>query len=140
MVALDTNVLIYACDKADPSRQQVALDLVSNAHDGVLLWQVACEFVAASRKLKHQGFTTIDAWNRLAEFQAIFPLILPHARALDRARVLHAEEGWSFWDAMIVASCLEYGVSQLYSEDLPGRAPPGTLEIVNPFPPIKRTP
>jgi predicted nucleic acid-binding protein len=49
MVALDTNVLIYACDKADPSRQQVALDLVSNADDGVLLWQVACEFVAASR-------------------------------------------------------------------------------------------
>ena len=61
MIALDTNILIYACDKADASRQNVALDLISNAHDGVLLWQVACEFVAASRKLKHQGFTTVDA-------------------------------------------------------------------------------
>src|SRR5277367_2969723 len=85
MVALctrvDTNVLIYACDKADPSRQKVALDPVSNAHDGVL----------------------------------------------------HAENGWSFWDAMIVATCLECGVSRFYSEDLPGRAPPGPLEIVNPF-------
>jgi len=34
MIALcierDTNVLIYACDKADPLRQQVALDLVSS--------------------------------------------------------------------------------------------------------------
>jgi predicted nucleic acid-binding protein len=48
MIALDTNVLIYACDKADLKRQQVALDLVSSAADGVLLWQVACEFVAAS--------------------------------------------------------------------------------------------
>ena len=140
MVALDTNVLIYACDKADASRQQVALDLVSNAHGGVLLWQVACEFVAASRKLKHQGFTTVDAWNRLADYQTIFPLVLPNARALERARVLHAEEGWSFWDAMIVASCMECGVSRLYSEDLPGRAPPGALEIVNPFPPITLTP
>jgi predicted nucleic acid-binding protein len=55
MVALDTNVLIYACDKADLKRQQVALDLVSSARDGVLLWQVACEFVAASRKLRSQG-------------------------------------------------------------------------------------
>ncbi len=27
MIALDTNVLIYACDKADLKRQQVALDL-----------------------------------------------------------------------------------------------------------------
>ena len=55
MIALDTNVLIYACDKADPERQQIALDLISNARDGVLLWQVACEFVAASRKLRSQG-------------------------------------------------------------------------------------
>ena len=28
MIALDTNVLIYACDKSDPRRQQVALDLI----------------------------------------------------------------------------------------------------------------
>ena len=33
MVALEPNVLIYACDKADPSRQQVALDLASTADD-----------------------------------------------------------------------------------------------------------
>ena len=33
MIALDTNVLIYACDKADLKRQQVALDLVSSAND-----------------------------------------------------------------------------------------------------------
>jgi predicted nucleic acid-binding protein len=30
MIALDTNVLIYACDKADLKRQQMALDLVSS--------------------------------------------------------------------------------------------------------------
>lgn len=93
MVALDTNVLIYACDKADRPRQQVALDLVSTARDGVLLRQVACKFVAASRKLKDQGFTTIDAWDRMADYQAIFPLILPNAKVLERARVLHAEAG-----------------------------------------------
>ena len=79
MIALDTNILIYACDKADPKRQQVALDLVSSASDGVLLWQVACEFVAASRKLRSQGFTSIDASARLTDYLAIFPLILPAA-------------------------------------------------------------
>jgi predicted nucleic acid-binding protein len=111
----------------------VALDLVSSARDGVLLWQVACEFVAASRKLRSQGFTSTDAWDRLADYLAIFPLILPTAGALDRARILHAEGGWSFWDAMIVAACLECDVSRLYSEDMPGRAVGGPLEIVNPF-------
>ena len=37
MIALDTNVLIYACDKSETTRQHVALDLVSAATDGVLL-------------------------------------------------------------------------------------------------------
>ena len=49
MIALDTNILIYACDKADPARQKVALDLISRISGGVLRWQVACEFIAASR-------------------------------------------------------------------------------------------
>jgi len=28
---------------------------------------------------------------------------------LERARVLHTEDEWSFWDAIIVAVCLECG-------------------------------
>ncbi len=38
MIAVDTNVLIYACDQADPRRQKVALDVITNARKGVLLW------------------------------------------------------------------------------------------------------
>lgn len=37
MIALDTNVLIYACDKADIRRQQIALDLISNTAEAVIL-------------------------------------------------------------------------------------------------------
>ena len=95
MIALDTNVLIYSCDQADRQRQKKALELVSSASEGVLLWQVACEFVAASRKLSSQGFTAGHAWDRLAEFLALFPLMLPSAGAFEHARRLHAREGWS---------------------------------------------
>jgi len=48
MIAVDTNVLIYACDQSEPRRQTIALDLIAASTDGVLLWQVACEFLAAS--------------------------------------------------------------------------------------------
>ncbi len=133
MIALDTNLLIYACDRADPHRQSRAIELISSAIEGVLLWQVACEFVAASRKLGAQGFTPTNAWQRLSDYLALFPLILPAPGVLERARVLHTQDGWSFWDAMIVAACLECGVTRLYSEDLPGRPVPGPLEIINPF-------
>ena len=52
MIALDTNIFIYACDKTVPARQQIALDLIADTTDSVILWQVACEFIAATRKLE----------------------------------------------------------------------------------------
>jgi len=55
MNAIDTNVLVYACDKTDPFKQGKAIRLIGELTDAVLLWQVACEFVAASRKLSDQG-------------------------------------------------------------------------------------
>lgn len=133
MIALDTNVLIYACDRADSRRQQIAIDLIANSRDGVLLWQVACEFVAASRKLSAQGFTALDAWSRLAEFLTLLPLILPTAGVLERGQRLHATHGVSFWDALILAACAEAGVETLYSEDVPGLPLLGALQVVNPF-------
>jgi predicted nucleic acid-binding protein len=133
MIALDTNVLIYACDRSDPAKQARALDLISATKDGILLWQVVCEFVAAARKLAGQGFTPEHAWNRLDELATLFPIVLPAVGTLERARWLHLQQAWSFWDALIVAACLDAGVTRLYSEDLPGRSAPGGIEIVNPF-------
>jgi predicted nucleic acid-binding protein len=76
MIALDTNVLIYCYDRRDPRRQEIALDLVAATTEGVLPWQVACEFNAASRKLSEHGFTAAHAWQRLAEFLSLFPLVM----------------------------------------------------------------
>ena len=101
--------------------------------DSVLLWQVACEFIAASRKLAGQGFTPGAAWLRLAELAELMLLRFPTQRTLDRARELQINQQWSFWDALIVAACLDAGVTRLYSEDLPGSKPPAGLEIINPF-------
>ena len=133
MIALDTNVLIYVCDRSDPQRQQTAIQLVANSTDGVLLWQVACEFVAASRKLSTQGFSASDAWSRLAEFLGVFRLVLPSEGVLNRAQGLHVSHKVSFWDAMILASCLEVGVEILYSEDVPGLDVLERLRVINPF-------
>ncbi len=70
MTAFNTNVLLYSCDHSDPARQTNALDLIESVQDGVMPWQVACEFVAASRKLAKYGFTQEDAWSRLPPLMA----------------------------------------------------------------------
>ena len=61
MNAADTNVLIYAHDPRDEIKRSKALDLVASLDDGVLIWQVACEFLAASRKLGPLGYRRQDA-------------------------------------------------------------------------------
>lgn len=48
MKAVDTNILIYINDARDPIKQSIAASLVASLTDGVLIWQVACEYLAAS--------------------------------------------------------------------------------------------
>ena len=130
MNAIDTNVLLYACDKSDARRH--ARSIIEQTHGGVIPWQVAAEFVAAARRMEQRGFTREIAWAQMDGFLRVYRLVLPTPAVLHHARRLHIEQ-WSFWDAMIVAACLEAGVTRLYSEDLPGHVPPQPLEIVNPF-------
>ena len=132
MTAFDTNILIYSCDRSDPRRQGRAFDILSAAQDGVLLWQVAAEFISASRKLAPQGFTSAHAWARLHEFMDVLPLVLPSPQVFQHARDLHQVQRLSFWDAMIIGACLDGGVHTLYSEDLPGTLPT-TIQIIDPF-------
>ncbi len=39
----------------------------------------------------------------------------------------------SFWDALIVAACLEAGVTHLFTEDVGGNPNVDGLSILNPF-------
>ncbi|PYJ67707.1 MAG: hypothetical protein DME76_14590 [Verrucomicrobia bacterium] len=44
MDAADTNVLLYVHDPRDVTKQATASNLLQSLSDGVLLWQVACEY------------------------------------------------------------------------------------------------
>jgi hypothetical protein len=51
MIAIDTNILRYVYDDRTPEKQERSMLLIAGLADGALLWQVALEFLAASRKL-----------------------------------------------------------------------------------------
>jgi predicted nucleic acid-binding protein len=135
MNAVDTNVLIYAHDQRDPVKQALAEALVQNLPDGVLLWQVACEYIAASRKLEPLGFNRAKAWQDIDKMRALWRPQLPTWSALDRAADLMKRYSLSSWDALLVAACLEAGVKCLYTEDFSDAFRAEGLEVVNPFAP-----
>lgn len=63
----------------------------------------------------------------------IWSAVVPSWNALDRAEKLRAEYSLSFWDALVVGTCLDAGVRRLVSEDFTGYRLIGSLEIMNPF-------
>lgn len=134
MNAVDTNVLIYARDPRDPTKHQKARQLTARLTEGGLLWQVACEFIAASRKLTSVGYTQAQAWRELGQLRGLWKLIVPSENVFVRAEILTTAHKLSFWDAMIVAACMEGGVTRLYTEDFDNSISQTTgVEIINPF-------
>ena len=129
----DTNVLVYADDKAAPVKQRRALELVAEhrrAGTGVLSLQVLQEyFVTVTRKLQVDARIARRKVELLAEFDVAAPELADIRAAID----LHRLHGLSFWDALVVRSAKQAGCSVLLTEDFQhGREMEG-LRIVNPF-------
>ena len=70
MNAVDTNELIYAVDPRDPAKRAKALALLESMTDGVLLWQVALEYLAACRKLEPHGYSLAEGWENIHDHAA----------------------------------------------------------------------
>jgi len=132
MTAIDTNILFYAHDSRDPRKQQIAVDLIRSLKDGALLWQVACEYLWASRKLGPQGFSYNDALADVRGLRRAWTPVSSSWNVLDRLPALRAK-GFSHWDSLLIGTCLEAGVDRLLSEDFSEIRRIESLEIVNPF-------
>lgn len=132
MNAVDTNVLIYSRDPRDPRKQAVVNNLLASLTDGVLLWQVACEYLAASRKLERFGYDLTQALADVSDMRAAWLTVLPTWGVADRAERLLQNYSLSFWGALLAAACLEAGVTRLYTEDCDDSLRAEGLEVVNP--------
>jgi predicted nucleic acid-binding protein len=98
-----------------------------------LLWQVANEYVAASRKLKPFGYNREQAFQDINSWRKVWTTKLPTWAVMDRAEDLGKRFSLSFWDAMIIAACLESGIVTLYSEDFDAYSQIDGLQLINPF-------
>jgi predicted nucleic acid-binding protein len=135
MNAVDTNILIYVQDPRDPAKQKICADLLKNLVDQVLLYQVACEFLAASRKLVPFGYSLDQSFQDIDEMSRLIGIVLPSAATFRTAQSFLSSYSLSFWDAMVIAACQEAGVAQLYSEDFDAYPLVGAVNIINPFKP-----
>ena len=103
----DTNVLVYADDKAASAKQRLAIELLAEhrrAGTGVVSLQVLQEyFVTITRKLNVDPSVARRKVELLAEFDVVEPDLADILAAID----LHRLHGFSFWDALVLRTAKE---------------------------------
>lgn len=137
-VLVDTNVLAYAYDCSERTKQRLALavlDLLADTQRGVLTTQVLGElFVTLTQKLTER-MTVEQAAERIHRYVLSWPVL-----DVTRLIVLEATRGvrlhqLSFWDAQIWATARLNQVPVIFSEDFGANRPLDGIRVVNPFTP-----
>lgn len=135
MIAVDTNILVYAVDTNEPVKGPKAAQLLKDleAEQTVLLWQVVCEFGAALLRKQSKSQINIPIPEILTAWLGMFPLKVPSAAMIPTAWRLMETHQMSYWDALLLAACLDAGVTRLYTEDMQSSPVIEGVELVNPF-------
>jgi predicted nucleic acid-binding protein len=137
LVFVDTNVLLYARDAAQRTKQPVALDWLATlwrTRSGRISTQVLSEYyVNATRKLQPR-MPDADAWEDVRALLEWRPRPVD-ADLLQRGREIHARHKLGWWDSLVVAAARAEGCTILLSEDLQHGAVYGGVTVRDPFRP-----
>ncbi|HEY64795.1 MAG TPA: PIN domain-containing protein [Caldilineae bacterium] len=135
-VLVDTNVLVYAYDRAEPEKQRRALevlDYLAVSGAGVISTQVLAEFfVAITRKIA-APLSAIEAYDRMKNYLQSWTVVdLTGMVVLEAARGVRDHQ-FNFWDAQIWATARLNQIPIIFSEDFNvGQVTEG-VRCVNPF-------
>ena len=135
-ILVDTNVLVYAYDRAEPQkgvRAVQVLDRLATAGVGVLTTQVLAEFtVAVTRKLA-APLTIAEAYDRVLNYTQSWRVLDVTSLAVLEAIRGVRDHGFHFWDALIWASARLNQIAVVFSEDLPLSGVLEGVSFVDPF-------
>lgn len=117
---MDTHVLVYAYDRHDSRKQQIAQALLTEGiakENAVLSIQVLGEFYNVVTRQIKEPMTPDEAHNAVLLFGNLPVQDIDFAmvkRAIDTHKVYRI----SYWDALVVAAAERTGCRQILTEDL----------------------
>ena len=131
--SLDTNILVYACDRDAGERHRAGKEILARAatRDCVLTVQALAEFFhVTTRKGKLDASIArafVRDWIELFEVASA-----DGATLLDTMDMVIAHK-LAFWDAVLCATARQHGCAAILSEDMQSGRRLGGLEIIDPF-------
>lgn len=132
-VFVDSNVLLYAVDEADPDKQRIARNWRAElwkSRRGRVSFQVLGEFYVNAVRLRPD--VREEARAEVRDLLAWNPVVAD-AALLERGWKLQDRYRLSYWDALIVAAAQAASCHYLLTEDLQAGQRLDGVEVVNPF-------
>jgi predicted nucleic acid-binding protein len=132
---VDTNIMVYAHDRAAGEKHNNAKKLIEELWDsgrGVLSTQVFQEFCINLRRKAGRPLSP-DETRRLIQDYSTWEIVVNTPESILQALDIEARYKISFWDALIIQAAETSGASILYSEDLASGQKYGSIRVVNPF-------
>jgi predicted nucleic acid-binding protein len=137
LVAVDSNVLVYAQTDQDLTKKERAVKLLREHHP-IIADRVVFEFLNVIRRLhkfqdvKHDGI--FDFCLPLLEQCTIQQVTLDTIRYARQLVIDHEKKDpLQLFDSVILAASVEAGCTILYSEDMRDGLQEKQLSVVNPF-------
>ncbi len=135
-ILLDTNVLVYAFDKAEPDKRAQAMQLILELQTGslgCLSIQCLSEFFNATTRGATPKLSIDEALTHVQDYLLAFPTFpLTQSIVLAAARGVR-DHSLSFYDAQIWASALINEIPLIFSEDFQDGQTLEGVRFVNPF-------
>jgi predicted nucleic acid-binding protein len=134
-VFIDTNVLLYGVDDADPVKRDRAREWIAACWQrrcGRLSTQVINEYYVNVKKKFSKAIVQGDARAEIRRYQHWRPWVIDHP-TIETAWAVESRFGLHYWDALMIAAAQQQGCTLFLSEDLQHEKQIDSVRIVNPF-------
>jgi predicted nucleic acid-binding protein len=132
---VDTNILVYAHDRAAGSKHERARQLLERLWDsgqGVLSTQVLQELCINLRR-KVTPPLPVNTIRGLIQDYMSWEIVVNTPASVTQALDIEVRYETSFWDALILQAAETSGAAVLYSEDLNAGQRYGPIQVINPL-------
>ena len=132
---VDTNILMYAHDKAAGEKHERAKALVEDLwqnRSGAVSTQVLQELAVNLRRKAGKSLDAKATRDVVSDYLA-WQVVVNGGDSILEALDMEARYRISFWDALIIQAAQTAGADVLYSEDLSDGQRYGSVKVENPF-------
>jgi predicted nucleic acid-binding protein len=131
---VDTNVLVYAYDRAEDVKQERALQVLHEVEptDLVISSQVLSEFYVATTR-PSRPLLTADRAREVVTSMSWTTVEVVDSDLVRRALNICRNHPLSYWDSLIVAAANRAECGRILTEDFTSASPIEGVQIQNPF-------